>query len=225
MNTSSKTARVAGFLYLIVMASGIFANLYVRSSLIVPGDAAATAAKIIASEGLFRLGFVSELIHMTSFFLVTIALYLLLNPVDKNLASLFVLFVLVAVPIEMLNTLNNFAALSLLGGADYLKVFTADQLHAWAMFFLNLQEQGYLIAQIFMGLWMFPLGYLVFKSGYFPRFLGVLLIIGCFGLLIASFQYFLFPGYEMVTYPGIAISVIAEVLFSFWLLVKGIQEV
>ena len=122
MNTKEKLntpkiAKIAGFLYLMVMLSGVFANLYVHSRIIALDDATATAENIMALEFLFRIGFVSELIHMISFFFLTITLYLLLKPVNKNLAALLVLFVLVAVPIEMLNSLNNLAALILLGGA------------------------------------------------------------------------------------------------------------
>ncbi|MBL6980392.1 MAG: DUF4386 domain-containing protein [Anaerolineales bacterium] len=216
-----KTARIAGILYLLVMIHGMFSLLYVSPQLIVPGDALTTAKNIRASEFLFRIGSVSELLHMVWYFILTLALYLLLKPVSKNLAYLFVLFALVAVPIAVLSTLNNFAALSLLSGANYLKVFTTDQLQAQALFFLNLNEQGYFISQIFMGFWMLILGYLVSKSSYLPRILGVLFIIGGFGLLIESFQYFLFPGYQVLTYPGVVVSIIAEISFCFWLLAKG----
>jgi hypothetical protein len=221
MNSSNKIARAAGLLYLMVMASGVFANLYVRSTLILPGDATATATSILASEALFRLGFVGELVHMTSFFFLTLALYLLFRPVDKALASLLVLFALVAVPIEMLNSLNNLAALLLFEGADYLSAIPVDQLNAQAMFFLDLQDHGYFIAQVFTGLWMLPLGYLVLKSGFFPKILGILLIIGCFGQLVGSLQSFLLPSLEVITYPGLVASILAELSFTLWLLIKG----
>ena len=216
-----KAARVAGVLYLIVIVAGVFAQLYVRSKLIVPGDAATTANNIMANEGLFRLGFVSDLIMITCFLLLPLALYVLLKPVNKNLALLMVLFVLASVPVSFINLLNHFTPLLLLSGADYLTVFEASQLHAQVMLSLNLFEAGYLIAQIFHGLWLLPLGYLVYKSGYFPRILGVLLMIACFGFLIESLQYFLFPGYEVITYPALAVTPIAEFSFCGWLLVKG----
>ena len=214
-----KAARVAGFLYLIVIVAGVFAQFFVRQSLIVPGDAAATANNIMASEWLFRLGFVSDLIVQTCFLLLGLALYVLLKPVNKNLASLMVLFVLASVPIAMLNLLNHFVALPLLSGADYLTVFEAGQLHAQVMLSLNLFEAG--SHQIFWGLWLLPLGFLVYKSGYFPRILGVLLMIGCFGHLIDIFTFFLFPSYEVITYPGLAVATIAEFSFCGWLLLKG----
>jgi len=219
-----KTARVAGIMYLLVMMHGMFSLLYVSPRLIVPEDATVTARNILASEFLFRIGSASELLHMIWYFLLTLALYMLLKPVSKNLASVLVLLAVVAVPIAMFSSLNNFAALSLLSGADFLTVFTADQLQTQALFHLNLNEQGYFIAQIFMGFWMLILGYLVYKSNYLPRFLGILFAIGGFGLLIESFQYFLFPGYQVISYPGLVVSIIAEIAFCVWLLAKGVRD-
>ena len=117
--------------------------------------------------------------------------------------------------------LIHFAPLLLLSGADYLTVFGADQLHALVMFFFDLYTAGVMIATIFHGLWLLPLGYLVYKSGYFPRILGVLLMIACFGFLIDSLRYFVFPEYEVITYPGIVFEIIGEFGFCGWLLLKG----
>ncbi len=217
-------ARVAGFLYLGVIVFGIFAQA-VRQNLIMSGDAAETAHNIIASESLFRFAFVSDLIMSTCWLFLALALYLLLKRVNKNLAALVVLFVMVGAAIQFINMLNHFATLPLLSGADYLKVFTADQLQALVLFFLNLHTWGYTIAGIFHGLWLLPLGYLVFKSGYLPRILGSLLMIGCFGFQIDLVTRFLFPGYEVITYPGMVIAAIAEFSFCGWLLIKGVDVV
>jgi len=219
-----KTARIAGVLYLLVMIHGMFSLLYVSPRLFVPGDAAITAKNIMSSEALFRIGSVSELLHMTWYFMLTLALYLLFKPVSKKLAALLVLFAAVAVPIAMLSTLNNFAALSFLSGADYLRVFTADQLQAQALFFLNLNEQGYFISQIFMGLWMLLLGYLVYKSGYLPRILGIVLMVECFGWLMYPFQFFLFPSYGTISYLSFAVGFIGEFSLTLWLLIKGVED-
>ena len=131
-----------------------------------------------------------------------------------------VIFMLVAVPIAMLNELNRFAALLLSSGADYLMtVFTADQLQALVPLFLDLHEHGITIAGIFWGLWLFPMGYLVYKSGFLPRILGILLMIGCFGYLIDSFAIFLYPSFKEIalfTFWG-------EVLFPLWLLIKSVD--
>ena len=213
-------ARVAGFLYLLLFPLGIFGILYVPSNLIVPGDAATTANNIMASESLFRLSILSALFVQITQILLVIVLYKLLKPVNKNHALLMVIFALIAVPIAMLNELNNIVALLLLRGTDNLTVFGADQLHAQVMLFLDLHEHGIFIAQIFWGLWLFPMGYLVFKSGFLPRILGILLMIGCFGYLIDSFTFLIFPNFDatisMFTFWG-------ELLLPLWLLIKGVD--
>ena len=219
--SQQKSARVAGLLYLLLIVFGITAEL-IRQSFIVPGDAATTVNNIMVSESLFRIGFMSDLIMIMCFLLLPLALYVLLKPVNKNLASLMVIFVLVSVPMMIINMLIYFSALLLLSGADYLTVFGVDQLHASVLFFLDFYTVGVMIATIFHGLWLLPLGYLVYKSGYFPRILGVFLMIACFGFLIESFAFFLLPpNYEVITYPGIVFEIIGEFGFCGWLLLKG----
>jgi hypothetical protein len=215
----NKIARVAGSLYLIIFCLGIFAELFVRQSLIVPGDAATTVNNIMASESLFRLSLVSDLIRHTFLILLPLVLYKLLEPVNKNIALLMVIFALAGVPISMLNMLNHFAALLLLSGADYLTAFEADQLQAQVMFFLDLQKYGAFIPQ-FLSLWLLPLGYLVLKSGFLPRILGILLMIGCFGYLIDAVLFFLFAN-SAATLSLFAF--IGELLFALWLLIKGVN--
>ncbi len=216
----NKTARIAGLLYLIIFPLNIFAMMYVPSNLIVPGDAATTANNIMASEGLFRSGIVSFLIGATIFILLVLLLYKLLKPVNKNYAVLMVIFLLVSIPIAMLNVLNQFAALLLSSGADYLTAFTADQLQALVPLFLDLHEHGIQIASIFWGLWLLPLGVLVYKSGFLPRILGVLLMIGFFGYLIDFFIFFLNLNFDA---PIILLTSIGELLFPLWLLIKGVN--
>ena len=216
----NKTARIAGFLYLILFPLGLFGIMYVPSILIVPGDAATTANNIMASESLFHLSIVSGLIVQIVNLLLVLVLYKLLKPVNKNHALLMVIFFLVGVPIAMLNQLNQFAALLLSSGADYLTVFTADQLQALVPLLLDLHEHGVFIAGIFWGLWLFPMGYLVFKSGYIPRILGVLLMIGCFGYLIDSVTFFLLPNFDATIGQY---TFIGELLLPLWLLIKGVN--
>ncbi|MBA7524357.1 hypothetical protein ES705_16494 [subsurface metagenome] len=223
MNTNKKTARIAGVLYLLVAICAFFA-VFVRSKLIVSGDAAITASNIMASELLFRFGFVSDLIMTTCWILLAFALYVLFKPVNKNHALLMVSFVLVGSAITCINMLNQFAALLVLNGANYLTVLGTDQLQAQAMLFLKLHEHGIIIAEIFFGLWLFPLGYLVFKSGYFPKVLGrilsILLIIAGLGYMIDFLIFFLFPNFDVAitqfTFWG-------EVLLLLWLLIKGVK--
>jgi hypothetical protein len=157
------------------------------------------------------------------FFLAAWALYVLLKPVNKDLALLFMLLNLGGVAIWCLNLLFEFAVLLLLSGADYLKVFRVDQLQALAMLFLNLYQIGFMISQIILNLWLFPLGYLVFKSGFLPRILGIMLIIDGFGMVIWSFQFFYFPGYETISYLFLVVSFIAEGSLCLWLLIKGVN--
>ena len=214
-------ARGAGLLGLIILASGSFAG-FVHTRLVVPGDAVTTANRIMASELLFRLGFVSALIMYTVFVLYVVVLYRLLKPVSETQALMMLAFALVGVPIAMLNQVNQSAALQLLSGADYLQTFSADQIHAQVMLFLKLHGQGNLIAVILWGLWLFPLGLLVFQSGYFPRILGVLLMIGCFGWLVLFVQRFFFPSYEALAYARFAAN-IAELSWVLWLLIKGVN--
>jgi len=217
-----QAARVAGLLYLGVIIFGVSAEFIGRQSIIVPGDAATTANNIMANELLFRLAIVSDLIQIGLFLLLPLAFYVLLKPVNKNLALLVVIFVLVSVPISLISMVFHFAPLILLSGANYLTVFEADQLYALVMFFLDLYLAGVWIATIFHGLWLLPLGYLVYKSGYFPRIFGVLLMIACFGFLIESFTFFLLPpSYVVITYPGIVFEIIGEFGFTGWLLLKG----
>jgi hypothetical protein len=211
-------ARVAGFLYLTMVPLGFF-GMYGHSNLIVPGDAATTVQNIMASESLFRLSIMSALIVQIVNILLVLVLYKLLKPVSKNYAVLMVIFFLVSAPITMLNELNQFAALILLSGADYLSAFEADQLQAQLMLFLDLHEHGIHISGIFWGLWLFPMGYLIFKSGFLPKILGVLLMIGCFGYLIDSVTFFFFPSFE----PIVLYTFWGELLLPLWLLIKGVN--
>ena len=127
------------------------------------------------------------------------------------------------VAVYSINLLNQFAALLLLSGADYLQVFQADQLQALAMFFLNLHQNGYWISQIFFGAWLFPLGYLVFKSGFLPRILGIVMMIHCVGWPMTFLQFFLFPGFGGITYLTYPLGFISEFGLTLWLLIKGVN--
>ena len=224
MDSIKKIARTAGILYLLVIIFGMFAELYVSPAIIVPGDAITTASNVIESESLFRIGFMSGLFHHTSFLLLIIVLYILLKPVNKNYALAMIALGLSAIPIMMLNMLNQFAPLLLLEGAEYLKVFSVDQLQALSLLFLNLHNYGYFIAGMFSGLFLLPLGYLVLKSGFIPKIIGILLIIGCFGYLTELIIVFVFPDYEIISFIGLGLAIIAEISFTLWLLIKGVKE-
>lgn len=215
---------MAGFLYFIYIVIHVFANVIGRSKLIVFGDAAATAQSIMASEWQFRIGFVSDLFSAVLFLLAAWALYVLLKPVNENLALLFLLLNLGGVAIECFSDLFLFASPLLLSGADYLKVFQADQLQALAMLSLYLYKNGFTIAQIFFGAWLFPLGYLVFKSGFLPRILGIVLMLHCAFWLMTALQPFLFPGFDVITYVSYPLGFIAEFGLTLWLLIMGVKD-
>ena len=177
MNSPQKTARVAAFVFLMIFFLGMSTELFIRPGMIVPGDAAATVKNIAASETLFRLSLVSDLIRQVLLMVLPLVLYKLLKPVNKNIASLMVIFALVSVPISMLNELNHFAVLLLSSNAGYITAFKADQLNALVMFFLELRKYGTYIPQV-LSVWVLLLGYLVFKSGFLPGILGILLMFG-----------------------------------------------
>lgn len=214
---------MAGVFYLIFILTTVSAT-YVRSRFIVSGDAVTTANNIVSSSELFRIGFVTELVSAVFFLLAAWALYVLLRPVNRNLALLFLLLNLGGVAVECINALNLFAALQFLSGPNYMNVFQTGQLQAMAMSFLNLYTSGFLIAQIFFSAWLLPLGYLVYKSRFLPRFLGLLLILDFFGNMSWFLQGFLLPSYGILAYPGNAISFIAEISLTLWLLIMGVKE-
>jgi hypothetical protein len=216
-----KTARIAGFFYFMYFITSVIANLFGNFVYV---DAPATLNHIMAHESLFRIGFVISLFSVVLFLLAAWALYVLLKPVNKNLALLFLLLNLGGFAIWCFSMLNLFSSLLLLSGADYLKVFQPDQLQAQAMLFINLYKNGSVIAQIPYGIWLFPLGYLVFKSRFLPKILGILLIVDCFGLLTYVCQRFLLPGYDVISLSCSVIGFIAEISLSLWLLIKGVKE-
>jgi hypothetical protein len=217
--TLQRLARSAGLLYLIGSVAGVFGILY-GPSLVAPEDAAGTARHIVASASLFRLSIVSALFCQILFIFVALALYQLLKAVNQNKATLMVVFMLLSIPIAMLNELNNVAVLFLLSGAKALKAFSADQLHALVPMFLNLHAVGLDISFFVGALWFFPLGYLVFSSGFLPRILAVLLVINGLAYLIDSVAAVLFPSLNVnvVMFTGWV-----EVFFALWLLLRGIN--
>jgi Domain of unknown function (DUF4386) len=224
MNSTKNTARLAGVLYLVNAVTGFFSIVYVPSRLVVAGNAAATARNILASERLFRAGIVSELICAAEFIFVLWALYRLLGGVNKTHASLMVILGLVFVPIMLVNALNEIAALTLLGGADFPSVFDQPQREALAMLFLDLHRYGFVVGWI-LGLWLFPFGVLVFKSGFLPRILGVLLIAAGFGYLADSLTPLLLPSYENLVGRLAAIPLtLGEPAMILWLLIMGAKD-
>src|SRR5215831_17263843 len=197
MNSTKKTARVAGVLYLVNAVTGFFGIIYVPGRLIVSGNATATADNILASERLFRLGIAAQLICAVEFVFLFWILYRLLGGVSKTHASLMVILGLAFVPIMVVNTLSEIGALMFLHGPVFLSVFDKRQQEAMAMLFLDLHRYGYVVGWIF-GIFHFHFGVLVFRSGFLPRILGVLLIAASFGYLANSLTTFLVPDYTSI---------------------------
>ena len=216
-----KAARIAGLGYVAIFIFGIYAGFAATG----PGDSTTTAINKLANEVLFRSGIASWLIVLVADVVVAWALYILLKPVNKSLSLLAAWFRLIFTAIAAIALLNLLIALQLSKGADYLTVFTADQLQAQVILFLNAYWDLTLIAWVFFGLHIFLLGYLIFKSGYIPRILGVLLIVASIGYLINSFANFLLP--NIADSAGILLTVtitpaiIAELSLTLWLVIRG----
>jgi len=221
MNSTKKQARVAGLLYLLASIIGFFCLAYVPGKLIVSGDATATANRIRASETLLRLGIASELIAFTIFIFVVLALYRLFKAVSEKHAVAMATLLLISIPISLLNLLNEIAALVLVSGASFLSAFEKGQLDALAYMFLRLHGQGFIVAQIFWGLWLFPFGILVIRSGFIPRFLGYLLFIAASGYLASFFTSLLLPSYRHLVDQFAMVLEAGELPIIFWLLIWG----
>jgi hypothetical protein len=200
------------------MPFGFFGTVYVPWVLLVRGDAASTSRNIMASQWLIRSGTVSLLISQIIFIFLVLVLYRLLKPVNKDHAVLMVVLAVLAVPIAFLNEANHLAALRVLANPDN-GAFTASQLQAQAMLFLDMRENGIRIVQVFWGLWLLPLGVLVLKSGFLPKLIGVLLVIAGVGYVFDSGTQLLFPGAATISQFTFA----GELLLALWLLIKGVN--
>src|SRR5262249_53614488 len=217
-------ARIAGGLYLLNIVFGAFAVGYVPAAIVVPGDAAATAHNLLAHELLYRLGLVVHLITLLTNFPLAVIFYDLFKVVNRRFALLVVFFTLVGTAVEGANLSNQLAPLLLLGGGHYLSVFTPKQLQALAYLPFESQALAYNIQQVIYAGYLLAAGYLVFKSTFLPRALGVLLAIGALCYLTYSFADFLAPGFAAQLVPYIQVpSGVAELSLCLWLLVVGVN--
>jgi hypothetical protein len=221
MNLTKDPGRLAGLLYLIASLFGFFGLMYVPGKLIVHGNATATAENITAHEMLFRSGIVVNLIGQALFIFVALALYELLKGVNQRQAAIMVILIVVSIPIAFLNEVNSLAALLLVRGADFPTLFDKSQRDILALLFLGLHGRGFDVAGIFWGLWLYPLGLLVYRSGFLPRFLGVWLMAGCFGWLADSFTALLLPQYQHLVSGWTMPLTLGEMAFMLWLLIRG----
>lgn len=217
-------ARIGGVLYLIIIVAGILGELFIRGRIVVPGDAAATAHNIMASQSLWRAGIAGDLIMHVCDVPLMLIFYVLLRPVNKNLALLAVLFNLIQTAVMVANEIILLVPLFLLGGAEYLKAVEPHQLQAWAYLAVKTNDYGFGVGLIFFGFECLILGYLIFKSGYLPRILGVLMPLAGLSYLTNSFALLLAPTLAARLFPAILVpALIAEASLCLWLLVKGVN--
>lgn len=221
---SRKTARLAGLIYLLVVLSGFFHLLYVPSRLVVPGDAAATVGRLLAGESLFRLGILGGFVCYSAFLVLPVVLHRLLAPVQPTAALLMLVLAAASVPFSFANLLNKVAILPLLSGVT-TQAGGAAAIQGQVMQHLQAYREGNGVAQIFWGLWLLPFGYLVAKSGFLPKGLGMVLVVGGLGYLADFGADLLWPGYHRLGLgPFITLPAgLGEVAICLWLLLVGVK--
>ncbi|MBK8555199.1 MAG: DUF4386 domain-containing protein [Lewinellaceae bacterium] len=224
MKTNVKLSRIAGFLYLLIVVFGLIAQVFVRDGLVDYANATTTAKNILSSESWYRFGFVSELLMLVCDIGVTTILYILFREYARNLSLLSTLFRFASIIILAITALSHYAALSFLGGATYLTVFTPEQLDALALLSIKLHGSGYNISLLFFGIHLIILGVLMYKTALFPKVLAVLLLIGGLCYEVNSFTWFQFPAFVNTIYPAILLPCsLGELAFALWLLIKGVR--
>mgnify|MGYP001432962707 FL=1 len=225
MISNKNLARIAGLLYLIVIATGLFAEVFVRQALKVSGDALATANNIHSSEMLFRWGLVADLINFVCGLPCVLIIYFLFKRINKFLLQLALIFVIIQTAIIAVNLLNQISPLLILSNNAYLKTFQPNQLAALSQLSLNIQGVGYAIGLVFFGFYCLLVGYVIFKSKMVPKFLGILYIISGIGYLINSFIMLLSKGFANPIFVYVAIPIfIGELSFCLWLFIKGVDN-
>ncbi len=224
MDTLKKNARIAALLYLSLLGAPL-RLVYIPKQLIVSGNAAATAANIAAHETLFRFGIVADLLTGTMSIFLTLALFRLFKDVDRDLSRLVVILgSLMVAPLYFMNTVNDFAALTLVRSPDFLSAFGKPQRDALAMLFLNLHHAGVVANEVFWGLWLFPFGLLVYRSRFMPRFLGVWLMVNCCAYVVIAVSAVLAPAWEQKLFSYLFPVMLGELAAMLWMLIVGAKE-
>ena len=219
MQSVNKVARVTGILYFLVVLAGILSEIIVGNFIIVPGDITTTVNHITTYESIFRLSFIISMTRFAVFILLVLALYKLFRPVNKDLSLIMAVFALVSISIGMVSLLFQYAAPLLLISNGYSSLFTTDQWHAQVLFFINMQMLGDKASQI-LAIWLLPLGYLIYKSGFFPKILGVLMVIAGLGYVTDFLIFFLLPNLD---WQVAGFAFLGELPFPLWLLIKGVN--
>jgi hypothetical protein len=225
MRSTGNPGRQAGLLYVLISIVGFFSMGYVPDKVIVHGNAAATANNIVTHEMLFRSGIAAALVGQAGFIFVALALYDLFKGVNRRQAALMAILIVVSIPIAFLNELNSFAALALVRGADSLSILEKTQREALAMLFLHLHGRGFVVCEVFWGLWLLPLALLVYRSRFLPRFLGVWLAFAGVSWVILSFTSTMLPQYQDRVNSYLQPAIIGEIVFMLWLLIRGARPV
>ena len=227
MNSNKRTARLAGFLWLLSTIAGGFGLSTIRSSILVPGDAAATAANLMASEFLFRAAIVGSLFSQIFLFFLALTLFQLFKDVNQRLARVVAASAMITVAIAVMITLNHFGALLVLSQADFLNVFNTDQLYAMAFIFLRLaNSSGQGLLEIFWAPYYFSFGLLVIRSRFLPQIFGILLMVMGFGFAINILEKFLFPQFYPAMFSQLAMlgGALGGIPTMLWLLIKGVNS-
>ncbi len=226
MNQNKKTARIAGILYLLVGIFGGFSEGFVDPKMYIAGNALATAANVVSNPGLVRLSVMAHLLDGTFFVFVALVLYNLLQHVNKSVARAMLTLVALATGIICINAVFQFEGLRVATDSSYTAAFGTAGSNAIVLLLLDIQHYGTLIAQIFFGLWLIPLGYLAYKSVLFPKWLGIVLIAGGVCYLIDLLAAFLLPNFGQKIHSFIVIpSAIAEISMVLYLLIIGVKKV
>lgn len=222
--TLKSTARLAGFLYLIWVMTGIYGIMYVPSKTIVRGNAVATADKMLANEFIFRTGIINDIISATVWVLIALVLYRLFKDVNERQAKLLVALVIVQIPVVFFMQAFNITSLMIFKGG-ILKTFELSQRQDLAMLFLKINDNITIVLEMFWGLWLFPFGLLVYKSGFIPRILGVFLILNGIAYIIYCFTSLFFPNYQAFVFQiATPIWTLGEISIMLWLLIKGVKN-
>jgi hypothetical protein len=217
-----RMARITGGVYLAYILASVLATMLGQIGF---GTAPQVYQAIVTDPASFRLGLVIALISGFLFVMVAWGLYVLLRPVNRDLALLFLVLNAVGVAIQGASMLGLVSAMLQGDAANHMQAYSATQLEGLAYLSINVYKTGWVTAQLFFGTWLFPLGYLVYKSGILPRFLGVLLVLDGIAVLVWFLQALLLPDYPAIHYPGLALSFVAELGLALWLLVKGVKVV
>ncbi|HME88665.1 MAG TPA: DUF4386 domain-containing protein [Chthoniobacterales bacterium] len=221
MHPTVKVARIAGAIYLSTLPIALYCWSYIPGKLIVRGNAAVTGENILAHETWFRVSILGDLVGHVIFICLGFVLYRLLRDVNRTWAVAMLGFVLVQGAVGFLNALNSIATVILFRGADFLAVIDKAQRDALAMFFLRLHGQGFVVNEIFWGVWLFPFGLLVYRSRFLPRFFGAWLIVACFAWLVLSVSELLYPGSSATISKPVQLVTLGEMAIALWLLIRG----